>query len=148
MEAALRQGPQEQVQALARSLYALSPSKKRRLRSAVRFRKLGLGIQSIAKLLNSDNREISRLLKAATVLGFLESEARRWPMSSEGLLPATLLSRACARIRWQQRLLCGLPTHAMLEVDARDAEGLYYTLEDIYEDVTAALRSMEDAKKA
>lgn len=76
MEAALRQRPQAQVQALARSLYALSPSKKRRLRSAVRFRKMGLGLQSIAKLLDSDNREISRLLKGATVLGFLEPETK------------------------------------------------------------------------
>lgn len=39
MEAALRQGPAERLTAVARSLYALSPSKKRRLRSAVRYRK-------------------------------------------------------------------------------------------------------------
>ena len=72
MEAALRQRPQTQVQALARSLYSLNPAKKRRLRSAVRYRKLGLGVHAIAKLLDSDSREIFRLLKAAVVLGFLE----------------------------------------------------------------------------
>ena len=76
MEAALREGPQQQVQALARSLYTLTPARKRRLRSAVRFRKLGLGIHAIAKLLDSDAREISRLLKAATVLGFLTPATR------------------------------------------------------------------------
>lgn len=72
LEAALRERPQEQVQALARSLYSLNPAKKRRLRSAVRYRKLGLGVHAIAKLLDSDSREIFRLLKAAVVLGFLE----------------------------------------------------------------------------
>lgn len=57
---------------LARSLYSLNPAKKRRLRSAVRYSKLGLGVHAIAKLLDSNSREIFRLLKAAVVLGFLE----------------------------------------------------------------------------
>lgn len=69
-------------------------------------------------------------------------------MSSQDLHPADLISRAAARIRWQQRLLCGLSTHEMLEVDEKDALGLYYTLEDIYEDLTAALRGMEDKSTA
>lgn len=72
MEAALRQGPAEKLTAMARGIYALNPAKKRRLRSAVRYRKLGLGVHAIAKLLDSDSREIFRLLKAAVVLGFLE----------------------------------------------------------------------------
>lgn len=49
----------------------MNPAKKRRLRSAVRFRRLGLDIGSIAKLLDSAPREVSRLLKAAVTLGFL-----------------------------------------------------------------------------
>lgn len=69
-------------------------------------------------------------------------------MPDMNLLPADLLSRAAARIRWQQRLLCGLPEGAGLELAGRDALGLYYTLEDIYEDLTAALRRMEEGQKA
>ena len=69
-------------------------------------------------------------------------------MSSELRHPADLLSRTCARIRWQQRLLCGLPEGGGLELGARDALGLYYTLEDIYEDLTAALRGMEEKNTA
>ena len=69
-------------------------------------------------------------------------------MSSQSLLPADLLTRAAARIRWQQRLLCGLPEGAALELASRDALGLYYTLEDIFEDITAALRNMEESQKA
>lgn len=69
-------------------------------------------------------------------------------MSSQDLHPADLLTRACARIRWQQRLLCGLPEEGGLELGARDALGLYYTLEDIYEDLTAALRKLEESRAA
>lgn len=69
-------------------------------------------------------------------------------MSSQNLLPADLLSRAAARIRWQQRLLCGLPEGAGLELTGRDALGLYYTLEDIFEDLTAALRKLEESRAA
>lgn len=69
-------------------------------------------------------------------------------MSSELLHPADLLTRAAARIRWQQRLLCGLPEGAALELASRDAQGLYYTLEDIFEDITAALRGMEEKNTA
>lgn len=62
--------------------------------------------------------------------------------------PVDLLARAAARIRWQQRLLCGLSQDASLEVGERDAQGLYYTLEDIYEDLTAALRKLEESQAA
>ena len=64
------------------------------------------------------------------------------------LLPADLLSRAAARIRWQQRLLCGLPEKADIEFDGRDAFGLYLTLEDIFGDITAALQKMEKKNTA
>lgn len=62
--------------------------------------------------------------------------------------PVDLLARAAARIRWQQRLLCGLSQGASLEVGERDAQGLYYTLEDIFEDITAALRKLEESQAA
>ena len=69
-------------------------------------------------------------------------------MSSELRHPSDLLTRAAARIRWQQRLLCGLPPDGDLDMEAQDAQGLYYTLEDIFEDITAALRGMEDKNTA
>ncbi|MGE9986586.1 hypothetical protein [Desulfovibrio sp. SGI.169] len=62
--------------------------------------------------------------------------------------PADLLARAAARIRWQQRLLCGLPVDGQLDVDAQEAQGLYHTLEDIFEDITAALRKLEESQAA
>lgn len=55
----------------ARLFWRLGPARKRRLRSAVRYRKMGLGIHDIAKLLDVDNREISSLLDAAEALGLL-----------------------------------------------------------------------------
>ena len=76
MEGALRQGPQDKLTAVARGIYALTSAQKRRLRSAVRYRKMGLGLKSIAKLLDRDKREIACLLKAATALGFLAPETR------------------------------------------------------------------------
>ena len=60
----------ERQQAAAR-VWSLGPAKKRRLRSAVRYRKLGLGIAAIAKLLDVSRREVSLLLKAAQDLGLL-----------------------------------------------------------------------------
>ena len=60
----------ERQQAAAR-VWSLGPAKKRRLRSAVRYRKLGLGIAAIARLLGVNNQEISFLLKAAQDLGLL-----------------------------------------------------------------------------
>ncbi|WP_165079102.1 MULTISPECIES: hypothetical protein [unclassified Desulfovibrio] len=69
-------------------------------------------------------------------------------MPDMNLHPADLLTRAAARIRWQQRLLCGLPPDGDLDMGAQDAQGLYYTLEDIFEDITAALRNMEESQKA
>lgn len=55
----------------AARIWRFGPAKKRRLRSAVRYRRMGLGIAAIAKLLDTGNREISDLLKAAADLGFL-----------------------------------------------------------------------------
>ena len=69
-------------------------------------------------------------------------------MPDMNLHPADLLTRAAARIRWQQRLLCGLPPDVELDMEAHDAQGLYYILEDIFEDITAALRHMEDKNTA
>ena len=55
----------------ARQFWRLGPARKRRLRTAVRYRKMGLGIAAIAKLLDVSSREISNLLDAAEALGEL-----------------------------------------------------------------------------
>lgn len=55
----------------ARLFWKLGPARKRRLRSAVRYRNMGLGIHAIAKLLDVSSREISALLKAADALELL-----------------------------------------------------------------------------
>ena len=55
----------------ARLFWKLGPARKRRLRSAVRYRRMGLGIAAIAKLLDVSSREISNLLDAAEALGEL-----------------------------------------------------------------------------
>lgn len=59
----------------ARQFWRFGPVQKRRLRSAVRYRKMGLGIHAIAKLLDISAREVSRLLKAAEALGELPDRA-------------------------------------------------------------------------
>ena len=61
----------------ARLLWRFGPARKRRLRSAVRYRNMGLGIHAIAKLLDVSNREISTLLKAAEALGELSEKPAR-----------------------------------------------------------------------
>ena len=58
-------------------------------------------------------------------------------------LPADLLHDAAARIRWQQKLLCGLRHDDHLDVDGRDALGLYLAFEDIYQAIIEALSRME-----
>ena len=55
----------------ARLFWRLGPARKRRLRTAVRYRRMGLGIAAIAKLLDVSSREISNLLDAAEALGEL-----------------------------------------------------------------------------
>lgn len=61
----------------AQLFWRLGPARKRRLRSAVRYRRMGLGIAAIAKLLDVNNREISNLLKAAEALGELPQTPAR-----------------------------------------------------------------------
>lgn len=61
----------------ARLIWRLGPARKRRLRAAVRYRKMGLGIHAIAKLLDVSNREVSNLLKAAEALGELPTKPAR-----------------------------------------------------------------------
>lgn len=62
---------EEARQKTARLFWKLGPARKRRLRAAVRYRKMGLGIGAIAKLLDVNSREISNLLDAAEALGEL-----------------------------------------------------------------------------
>lgn len=64
----------------AARVWRFGPVKKRRLRSAVRYRNMGLGIAAIAKLLDVNNREISELLKAAEDLGFLSTDKPARPV--------------------------------------------------------------------
>lgn len=66
----------------ARLIWSLGPMGKRRLRSAVRYRTMGLGIQSIAKLLEVSGFEVSRLLKAADAMGLLPDK----PVQTQGNL--------------------------------------------------------------
>ncbi len=61
----------------ARLFWKLGPARKRRLRSAVRYRRMGLGIHAIAKLLDVSSREISALLKAADALERLPEKPAR-----------------------------------------------------------------------
>lgn len=61
----------------ARLIWRLGPARKRRLRAAVRYRRMGLGIGAIAKLLDVNNREISSLLRAAEALGELPAKPVR-----------------------------------------------------------------------
>ena len=67
-EAGYRQGRQE----AARLVWQLGPAQKRRLRAAVRYRRLGLGREALARLLRCHSREVHSLLKATRVLGWLE----------------------------------------------------------------------------
>lgn len=76
---ALEKSAHARQEAAAR-VWRFGPVKKRRLRSAVRYRKMGLGIAAIAKLLDVNNREISELLKAAEDLGFLSSDKSSRPV--------------------------------------------------------------------
>ncbi len=70
----------------ARLFWRLGPARKRRLRSAVRYRKMGLGIHDIAKLLDVHNREVSSLLDAAEALGLLPPRMGRVSRPVQGNL--------------------------------------------------------------
>ncbi len=75
VKAACRQARTETAQLFWR----LGPVQKRRVRQAVRYHAMGLGKHSIAKLLDVNGREVSRLLKAAQALGWLEERAPERP---------------------------------------------------------------------
>ena len=66
-------------QETAQLFWRLGPAQKRRVRQAVRYHAMGLGKHSIAKLLDVDGREVSRLLKAAQALGWLEEKTSERP---------------------------------------------------------------------
>lgn len=76
-------------QETAQLFWRLGPVQKRRVRQAVRYHAMGLGKHSIAKLLDVDGREVSRLLKAAQALGWLgENTAERPALPVQGNLLA------------------------------------------------------------
>lgn len=68
---------EEARQKTARMIWTLGPKDKRRLRAAVRYRKMGLGTGSIAKLLDIGKREAFHLLRAAEALGELPEQPAR-----------------------------------------------------------------------
>ncbi|MDR1946458.1 MAG: Rha family transcriptional regulator [Desulfovibrio sp.] len=59
----------------ARIAYRLTPARRRRMHRAVYWRNRGLGIQSVAKLLDMHGREAASLLKAAALIGLTEQGA-------------------------------------------------------------------------
>lgn len=61
----------------AQLFWRLGPKDKRRMRSVVRYRNMGLGINSIAKLLDIGKREAFHLLKAAEVMGLVPNRPPR-----------------------------------------------------------------------
>lgn len=61
----------------ARRVWRLGTVQKRRLRSVIRWRRLGLGIHAIARLLDCDGREVALLLKSARDLGWLDAAPRQ-----------------------------------------------------------------------
>ena len=66
-------------QETAQLFWRLGPVQKRRVRQAVRYHAMGLGKHSIAKLLDVNGREVSRLLKVAQALGWLEEKTSERP---------------------------------------------------------------------
>lgn len=68
-------------------------------------------------------------------------------MLSPDANPCDLLTAAAARIRWQQRLLCSLPAGAGVDMNSQDANGLYFTFEDIYQNITDAVQLLESQEK-
>lgn len=78
-EAAYQQGLDEARTETAQLFWRLGPAQKRRVRQAMRYHAMGLGKHSIAKLLDVDGREVSRLLKAAQALGWLGEKASERP---------------------------------------------------------------------
>lgn len=66
----------------AQLAYSLHPKEKRRLREVVRYRRMGLGICGIAKLMDVHSREVSYLLKVAVALGRLPENHRAAPFKA------------------------------------------------------------------
>lgn len=61
----------------AQLFWRLGPKDKRRIRAVARYRNMGLGINSIAKLLDIGKREAFHLLKAAEVMGLVPNRPAR-----------------------------------------------------------------------
>lgn len=86
---AVKAACQQARQETAQLFWRLGPVQKRRVRQAVRYHAMGLGKHSIAKLLDVNGREVSRLLKAAQALGWLgENTAERPALPVQGNLLA------------------------------------------------------------
>lgn len=72
LEAAVRENARTAALAAGTQAgYALRPKQKRRLAQVVYYRRKGLGIQSIAKLVGVHGREVSHLLRVGAALGRL-----------------------------------------------------------------------------
>lgn len=54
------------------------------------------------------------------------------------------LCRAANLIRWNQRLLCGIKIENGFELDQEELAGLYWTFEEILEDISEVLKILEE----
>lgn len=62
--------------------------------------------------------------------------------------PYDTLCRAANLIRWNQRLLCGIKPENGFELDQDELAGLYWTFEEILEDIAEVLKVMEEKATA
>lgn len=69
---ALGEARQLAGQEAAQRAFALGPKSKRQLQHVVRYRRMGLGVPAIGKLMDMDGREVSCLLKVAQSMGRLD----------------------------------------------------------------------------
>lgn len=62
--------------------------------------------------------------------------------------PYDTLCRAASLIRWNQRLLCDMGPETTLNLSPEEANGLYWTFEEILEDIAEVLETMEKKSAA
>lgn len=58
--------------------------------------------------------------------------------------PYDTLCRAANLIRWNQRLLCGIKIENGFELDQDDLAGLYWTFEEILENIAEVVKQLEE----
>ena len=58
--------------------------------------------------------------------------------------PCDTLCRAANLIRWNQRILCGINPENGFELDKEELAGLYWTFEEILENISEVLKILEE----